>query len=70
MGHMMDVFASIARMNANDFCSCCGLEFLRPRGSNEDLRGRNKAREVDEITQGSDLGNGFDGTLSQDGQET
>lgn len=70
MGHMVNVFATIPRMNSNYFCSCRGLEFLRPGGSDEDLRGRYKTREVDEVAQGSDLGHGLNGTFSQDRQET
>lgn len=70
MGHMMYVFASVARMNPNYFCSRCGLKLFRSRGSDEDLGGGEETREVDEVTQGNNLSNSLNGTFSKNGKET
>ena len=69
MGYMMYVFASVARVNSDDFSTRSCLELLRPRGSDEDLRRRDKAREIDEVAQGCNLSDGLNGTFSQDGEE-
>jgi predicted ATP-dependent serine protease len=70
MGHMMYVFASVARMDPNYFCSRCGLKLFRSRGSDEDLGRWDETREVNEVTQGNDLSNSLNGTFSKNGKET
>ena len=70
MSHMMNIFPSVARVHPNDFGIRCSLELLRSRGSDEALRRRYEARDINEVAQGRDLSDGLDGTFSKDGEES
>jgi hypothetical protein len=67
---MMDVFSGITRMNPNHFGICSSFQLLGSGRPDEYLGRRYKARNVDEVAQGRNLGNCLDGTLTEDGEET
>ena len=70
MSHMMDVFPSVTRMDSYHFRICRSFELFGSGRPDEYLGCRDKARNVYEVTQSCNLGNGLDGTLSEDGEET
>ena len=70
MSNMVNIFTGITRVNTNNLCIRCRLEFLRSLGLEKCLRSRNESREIDSLAQCRYLCNRLKRTFTKNRKET